>query len=53
MAALPELGLIIWDVSKGLIQQVAHVMTNLHQKNVKLNRKINCQLGLTVFEEGK
>ncbi|XP_044254020.1 patanin-like phospholipase domain-containing protein atgl-1 isoform X1 [Tribolium madens] len=49
MAAAPQVGNTVWDVSKYFMDQLSHILNRVNKKREQLSAKIICQLDVTEY----
>ncbi|XP_008191795.1 patanin-like phospholipase domain-containing protein atgl-1 isoform X1 [Tribolium castaneum] len=49
MAAAPQVGNTVWDVSKYFMDQLSHLLNKVNKKREQISAKIICQLAVTEY----
>lgn len=53
MAAAPQVGNTVWDVSKYFMDQLSHILSKVNKKREQISAKIICQLAVTEYGGSK
>lgn len=53
MVAAPQLGNGVWELGKGVLDKMSHLLTKVNRKSKQLGAKMTCHLAITEYGSSK